>query len=279
MLSTRSLTNRKPICDDAVVPIAPSAVPGASLSKWWDTSDITKLWQDSARTIPVVAINDPVGAIDEKVGGVDHAVNATAGQRPLWAGAALGAKYDGVDDRLVFPRSALPYASDNYTIIYQARSNADTSYLVMGFSVAGAQQFTMTRALGAYAASARAAAGPQLKTATIGIAAGASTNTFSTLAATFDTALHLVSMMSNAAGENCIAIDLDTNEIANVRGLAPIPFGDPGGTFTGIAIGAQTAAAGAISNPFDGWVRHLLVYSTALTIAQIKGVCAWLRAN
>lgn len=69
---------------------------------WYDPSDISTLWQDSARTIPVTAHGDPVGAIDDKSGNGNHLIQATAGFRPLYqvAGALKYLMFDGVDDRL-----------------------------------------------------------------------------------------------------------------------------------------------------------------------------------
>ena len=49
---------------------------------WYDPSDITTLYQDSAGTTPVTAVEQPVGLMKDKSGNNNHAFQATAGNRP-----------------------------------------------------------------------------------------------------------------------------------------------------------------------------------------------------
>lgn len=49
---------------------------------WYDPSDLTTLFQDSAGTIPVTAVEQPVGLMKDKSGKSNHAFQATAGNRP-----------------------------------------------------------------------------------------------------------------------------------------------------------------------------------------------------
>lgn len=69
----------------------------------FDPSDLSTLWQDSARTTPVTADGDPVGCIDDKSGNGNHATQATASKRPLYktSGGLHYLYFDGVDDLLV----------------------------------------------------------------------------------------------------------------------------------------------------------------------------------
>lgn len=76
----------------------------AGLRFRYDFSDITTLWQDSARTIPVTANNDPIGACDDKSGLGRHIIQATAGSRPTYKtniqnGLSVGS-FDGSADNL-----------------------------------------------------------------------------------------------------------------------------------------------------------------------------------
>lgn len=48
---------------------------------WYDPSDLTTLWQDSARTTPVTASGQPVGCMDDKSGNGRHLLQATAAAR------------------------------------------------------------------------------------------------------------------------------------------------------------------------------------------------------
>lgn len=51
---------------------------------WWDPSDITTLFKDSAGTVPVEAANDPVGLMRDKLGSVHFSTPDAS--RPLWDG-------------------------------------------------------------------------------------------------------------------------------------------------------------------------------------------------
>ena len=68
---------------------------------YFDPSDITTLFQNSAGTVPVTAAGQPVGKILDKSGRGNHAIQATAGKRPIWQVDQYGYGYlefDGVDD-------------------------------------------------------------------------------------------------------------------------------------------------------------------------------------
>ena len=86
----------------------PALFAGGVAGAWFDPSDLSTVWQDSAGTI-AGAVNQPVGRIDDKSGNGNHAVQATAAARPiLRLDAETGTYYletDGVDDRLVAPIS------------------------------------------------------------------------------------------------------------------------------------------------------------------------------
>lgn len=73
--------------------------PGA----WYDPSDMSTLFQDSAGTTPVTAVGQPVGLILDKSGRGNHAFQATATSRPVLQQDASGRYYlsfDGTDDWL-----------------------------------------------------------------------------------------------------------------------------------------------------------------------------------
>ncbi len=58
---------------------------GGVVGGWYDPSDISTLWQDSARTTPVTTSGQPVGAIDDKSGNGRHLLQATAANRGTYA--------------------------------------------------------------------------------------------------------------------------------------------------------------------------------------------------
>lgn len=50
---------------------------------WYDPSDLTTMFQDSAGSTPVTAVEQPVGLIRDKSGRANHASQATLGSRPM----------------------------------------------------------------------------------------------------------------------------------------------------------------------------------------------------
>ena len=77
-----------------------SLFTGGYLGDWWDANNIATLYQDSAKTTPVTADNDPVGAWVGLVNGVTI-VQATAGAKPLYKSSNKTVLCDGVDDSLM----------------------------------------------------------------------------------------------------------------------------------------------------------------------------------
>lgn len=70
---------------------------------WYDPSDLSTMFQDSAGTTPVTAAGQPVGLILDKSGNGHHASQATSTARPLFQidGSGNGhLVFDGVDDYL-----------------------------------------------------------------------------------------------------------------------------------------------------------------------------------
>ncbi|WP_310530711.1 hypothetical protein [Novosphingobium sp.] len=71
---------------------------------WYDPSDFTTMFQDTAATVPVTAAGQTVARINDKSGRGNHATQASAGQRPTLRQHGTTLKYylefDGVDDNL-----------------------------------------------------------------------------------------------------------------------------------------------------------------------------------
>lgn len=73
---------------------------GTEQGAWYDPSDMSSLFQDSAATTPVTADGQPVGCMRDKSGRGMHMLQATAGSRPTFKDVA-GLRYllfDGVND-------------------------------------------------------------------------------------------------------------------------------------------------------------------------------------
>jgi len=80
-----------------------SLFAGGTEGAWYDPSDLTTLFQDSAGTTPVTATGQPVGKMLDKSGNGNHATQATLSKRPIYTeGSGLAwLAFDGVDDAIV----------------------------------------------------------------------------------------------------------------------------------------------------------------------------------
>ena len=83
-----------------------SLFAGGEPGVWFDPSDLTTLFQDSAGTTPVTAAGQPVGRMLDKSGRGNHATQSTSASRPTYLIDGTGRPYlsfDGVDDGMVTP--------------------------------------------------------------------------------------------------------------------------------------------------------------------------------
>jgi hypothetical protein len=96
---------------------------------WYDPSDFSTLYQDSAGTTPVTAVGQPVGRILDKSGKGNHATQPTAASRPVLQQDSNGLAYlafDGVDDFLV--TNSIDFSlTDKMTVIAGVRKLSDAA--------------------------------------------------------------------------------------------------------------------------------------------------------
>ena len=96
---------------------------------WYDPSDFSTLFQDSAGTTPVTAVEQPVGKILDKSGRGNHATQATSASRPILRQDAQGKYYlffDGIDDSLA--TAAINFTStDKMTVFAGVRKLSDAA--------------------------------------------------------------------------------------------------------------------------------------------------------
>jgi len=106
--------------------------PGA----WYDPSDMSTLFQDSAGTVPVTAVEQPVGLMLDKSGRGNHAFQATATSRPVLQQDASGRYYlsfDGVDDWML--TNSIDFtATDKMTVFAGVRKLSDVGSIVVELS-------------------------------------------------------------------------------------------------------------------------------------------------
>lgn len=96
---------------------------------WYDPSDFSTLFQDSAGTTPVTAIEQPVGRILDKSGRGNHASQSTTTSRPILRQEAGGQYYlafDGTDDWLSTANINFS-ATDKMSVFAGVRKLSDAS--------------------------------------------------------------------------------------------------------------------------------------------------------
>lgn len=86
----------------------------AEAGAWYDPSDLSTLWQDTAGTSPVTADGQAVARIDDKSGNGHHLTQATAANRPLYktAGGIHWLEFDGTNDALSVVAAGLRLVGD-----------------------------------------------------------------------------------------------------------------------------------------------------------------------
>ena len=111
----------------------------AAPSAWYDPSDISTLFQDSAGTTPVTAHGDPVGRMLDKSGNGNHLTQATAAARPLYqvSGSEKYLLFDGTDDILSGTITGMALPFDRISAIRQVTWVSGDRIFATGTSDAG----------------------------------------------------------------------------------------------------------------------------------------------
>lgn len=94
---------------------------------WYDPSDFSTMFQDTAGTVPVTAVGQTVARINDKSGNGNHATQVNASKRPVLQsdGTHFYLVFDGVDDSLATPASVDLSASDKLLICAGVRKLSD----------------------------------------------------------------------------------------------------------------------------------------------------------
>lgn len=87
---------------------------GTSLLAWYDPSDLSTLYQDTAGTVPVTATGQPVARMNDKSGNGNYLLIPNASYRPLYKtdGTLHWLEADGVDDKLITASSRFGLAAN-----------------------------------------------------------------------------------------------------------------------------------------------------------------------
>jgi hypothetical protein len=107
-----SLTSNLSLSGGAASLEAPETISG--LQAWYDPSDLSTMWKDTAGTDPVTADGDAVARIDDKSGNARHLTQGTAANRPLYktAGGLHWLQFDGTNDQLSVNSAGLRITGD-----------------------------------------------------------------------------------------------------------------------------------------------------------------------
>ena len=105
----------------------PASISGLQL--WLDFSDISTLYQDSAKSTPVTSDGDVIGCAADKSGNGDDATQATSASKPTWQtgeknGLAI-AQFDGTDDYMTMTGNAI---TQQHVFIVAKNRDAGTVY-------------------------------------------------------------------------------------------------------------------------------------------------------
>ena len=233
----------------------------ASLTAWYDPSDLSTMFQDAAGTTPVTAAGQPVGLILDKSGNGHHASQTTSTARPLFQIDGSGKHYlafDGVDDYLSTAAIDLT-GTDKVTVF--------SGSWVLSSTVAIFYE-TSTGALGggAFYATANEQAA-NIGTFLVSGSAGGGAKTLTGQPAHAVTTAQLSSVFTNSVG----AAAANVNGVAQSMGIFYL------GTSTGnfgnhpLFIGARSGG----SVPFTGNIYSLIIGGALYDAATVIEAETW----
>lgn len=111
---------------------------------WWDPSDLSTMWKDTAGTDPVTADGDAVARIDDKSGNGNHLTQATLAERPLYktSGGLHWLEFDGSNDRLSVSKTVTLGSGAGWSVFSAQRELTRTTGCVYSLGNTGAGRLT-----------------------------------------------------------------------------------------------------------------------------------------
>jgi len=106
---------------------------------WYDPSDMSTLFQDSAGTTPVTAVEQPVGRMLDKSGRGNHATQATAINRPV-----LSARVNLLLNTETLATQSVTVAATSQTLRFEGTGSVTLSGTATGTYSAGTHTFSTT---------------------------------------------------------------------------------------------------------------------------------------
>jgi len=110
-----------------------SLFAGGTDGAWYDPSDLTALFQDSAGTTPVTTAGQPVGLMLDKSGNGNHATQAISAKRPIYTegGGLAWLAFDGVDDAMEIQNAAFSFTGDQSVWVAAAHDTGNGEYIYL----------------------------------------------------------------------------------------------------------------------------------------------------
>lgn len=111
----------------------------SEVGAWYDPSDLSTLYQDSAGTTPVTAVEQPVGLMRDKSGRGNHATQPTAASRPV-----LSARVNLLIGTETLATQSVTTLATNYTLSFSGTGSVTLSGTATGTYSAGTRAITCT---------------------------------------------------------------------------------------------------------------------------------------
>lgn len=250
---------------------------------WYDPSDLSTLFQDSAGTVPVTAVEQPVGLILDKSGRGNHAFQATATSRPVLQQDASGRYYlsfDGVDDWML-TNSIYFTATDKMTVFAGVRKLSTERGIILELND-GTVGSNRTVTLNAGATSTYIGASAPFANYEITVH-GASEQTTGDYASYLTTNAFAAPVTSVLTGAVDIALKSTASAALRVNSLIPAR---QSGSFTGTAMSGNLPNAplfigrrAGTTAPFNGRIYSLIIRGAQSTAQQIASAEAWVNTK
>lgn len=233
---------------------------------WYDPSDLSTLFQDSAGTTPVTADGQTVGKILDKSGRGNHATQATTSKQPLYKtdGTKHWLQFDGVDDCLVTGNIDLS-VTDELTCLAGLRRLSDSVTGIVAELSTNASSNYRTFALTSPATSTSSryywyAGGSGVSGKTVNYTGGASQPSSDVITTMSDISADSLTLRVDGVERSTNSADLGTNNFAS--------------TFP-LYIGQR----GAISTPFSGYIYSLIIRGLTTAIGTIQDAETWVNTK
>ncbi len=137
-IATRGLAGRK-VPQGTLTPMGEPLFAAFEPGAWYDPSDMSTLFQDSAGTVPVTAVEQPVGRMLDKSGRGNHASQATTTKRPTYS-----RRVNVLVGSTTLATQSITTRAAGYKIVFSGTGSVTLSGTATGVYGAGTNSITCT---------------------------------------------------------------------------------------------------------------------------------------